>query len=169
VPKAEIVRFTSANRRDVIAGLVLLLGALVWVVLVYRTIEPSQGPEPGARAFPLIFGIALAALSVLMLAQALMSAGNGADDEPAPAIGVEAWAVGATIVLTILYAAVIEQLGFIVATALFVAAFMAVLLRIRRPAFILVMSVAMSLGSYVLFGKLLGTYLPPGTWITIQF
>jgi hypothetical protein len=106
-----------------------------------------------------------------MLVQALVSPGGDiAEADPdRPPLGVEAWAVGATIVLTLAYGAVMEQLGFIVATALFVAAFMVVLLRIRRPVFVLAMAVGMSLGSYVLFGKILGTYLPPGTWITLQF
>ena len=31
------------------------------------------------------------------------------------------------------------------------------------------MALGLSLGSYLVFGKLLGTYLPPGTVITIYF
>jgi len=63
----------------------------------------------------------------------------------------------------------LERLGFVFSSMLFVASVMTMLLRIRRPVFVLAMSVGLSLGSYVIFGKLLGTYLPPGSWITIQF
>jgi hypothetical protein len=62
-----------------------------------------------------------------------------------------------------------EPLGFIVSTILIVAAIMVVILRMRAPVMIAAMSVGISLGCYLVFGKLLGTYLPPGTWITIYF
>jgi hypothetical protein len=40
-------------------------------------------------------------------------------------------------------------------------------LRIRAPLKVAAMSLGLAIGCYLVFGKLLGTYLPPGTWITI--
>lgn len=163
--------FKFMNRRDVIAGAVLLAASLIWIVLVYRTIDPAQGSEVGPRAFPLFFGVALAFLAALLALQGL--AGRSDDDEASEApplpLPTEIWFVGGTIVLTLLYGSVMEQLGFIVSTAIFVAAVVVILLRIRRPLFVATMSVSLSLGAYVIFGKLLGTYLPSGTWISLQF
>ena len=59
----------SESLRNRIAGTVLLAVALVWIVLVYQTIAPSQGTEAGPRAFPLFFGYVLAGLSLLLLLQ----------------------------------------------------------------------------------------------------
>ena len=155
--------------RDRIAGSVLLAVALVWIVLVFQTIEPSQGTNAGPRAFPLFFGIALAGLSILMLLQTLWPRADGANGEiPAPA-RKESWSVVAAIGAIVVYGALIEPLGFIVSTVLIVAAIMIVILRIYAPVTVAAMSIGLSLGCYLVFGKLLGTYLPPGTLITIYF
>jgi putative tricarboxylic transport membrane protein len=158
------------NLRDLIAGLALLAAALVWISLVYLTIEPSQGPEAGARAFPLFLGVALALFASVLTIQGLNSPPDTAEKEVLPPpLGTEVWYVGGTVVLTVLYGATMEKLGFIVSSAVFVAALVVVLLRIRRPLFIAAMAVGLSVGAYVVFGKLLHTYLPPGTWLAIQF
>ena len=159
----------SAMARDRIAGSVLFAVALVWIVLVFMTIEPSQGPNAGPRAFPLFFGIALAGLSLLILLQSARPYPDAAaPDLPAPARR-EGWAVAATIGCIVLYGAVLEPLGFIVSTVLIVAALMIAVLRIRAPITVAAMAIGLSLGCYLVFGKLLGTYLPPGTWITVYF
>jgi len=159
----------SVSMRDRIAGSVLFAVALVWIVLVFMTIEPSQGTNAGPRAFPLFFGIALAGLSLLILLQSLRPYADTAEPEiPAPARN-ESWSVAATIGFIVVYGALLEPLGFIVSTVLIVAALMIAVLRIRAPVPIAALSIGLSLGCYLVFGKLLGTYLPPGTWITVYF
>jgi len=157
----------SASTRDRIAGTVLLAVALVWIVLVFQTIEPSQGIAAGPRAFPLFFGIVLAGLSVALLLESLRASAALAD-EIAPQTrrreGFEAVAVVGAIVL---YGFLLEPLGFIPATLLIVAAFMTVILRITAPLLVAGVSLGLAIGCYLIFGKLLGTYLPPGTLITI--
>jgi hypothetical protein len=154
--------------RDRIAGSVLFAVALIWIVLVFQTIEPSQDASAGPRAFPLFFGIALAGLSLLMVLQSLGRDTEASSDVPAAARN-ETWSVVATIGTIAIYGALMEPLGFIVSTILIVAAIMVVILRMRAPVMIAAMSIGISLGCYLVFGKLLGTYLPPGTWITIYF
>lgn len=163
------MRLKSANPRDMIAGIILLAVALVWIVLVYRTIEPSQGPQPGARAFPLFFGVSLAVLSVILLAQSILAGGEreaGGKKSGPPA---ELFSVVATIGSIVLYGALLETLGFLLTTVIVVALIMVFVLRARSPALIGGMSIGLALGSYIIFGKLLGTYLPPGTLMPIYF
>lgn len=158
----------SASVRDRITGSVLLVVALVWIVLVFQTIEPSQDANAGPRAFPLFFGIVLAGLSLVMLLQTFWPRAVAESDVPAAA-RKEGWSVAATIGAIVIYGALLEPLGFIVSTVLVVAVIMIVVLRMRGPVTIAAMSVGLSLGCYLVFGKLLGTYLPPGTWITVHF
>lgn len=158
----------SASVRDRVTGLVLLVVALVWIVLVFQTIEPSQDASAGPRAFPLFFGIVLAGLSLVMLLQTFWPRAATESNIPA-SVRKEGWSVAATIGSIVLYGALLEPLGFIVSTVLIVAAIMIVVLRLQAPITIAAMSVGLSLGSYLVFGKLLGTYLPPGTWITVYF
>ena len=161
----------SASLRDRISGLVLLAIAIIWIVIVYRTIEPGQEAEVGPRAFPLFFGFVLAGLSLLMLAQTFWqtSAEAEAEAEGESIISGEIGAVLFTIAGLVVYGMLLEPFGFIPSTALGVTAMMVFALRVRSPVLIAGMAIGLSLGCYLVFGKLLGTYLPPGTIITIYF
>ena len=155
----------TSNLRDRIAAAILLAVALVWNALVWWTIPAGQG----ARMFPLFFGVLLAVLAVALGAETWRAiAVPSPVDEPAEAERPgEVSAVVATIGSLVVYGALLEPLGFIPSTILVVAAMMIFVLRIRAPLTIAAMSIGLSLGCYLVFGKLLGTYLPPGTWITI--
>lgn len=159
----------TATLRDRIAGSALLAVALVWIVLVYQTIEPSQGTEVGPRAFPLFFGVVLAMLSLLLLAQSFRSRAGAADEDYVPVPAGEMTAVIFTVVGLIAYGMLLEPFGFIPSTAFIVVVILFFVLRVRSLLLIGSMAVGLSLGCYLVFGKLLGTYLPPGQIITIYF
>ena len=159
----------SASLRDRISGSILLAIAVVWIVFVYMTIEPGGDAEAGPRAFPLFFGVVLAGLSLLMLAQTLRPTAAGGEEEPESIIPGEVGAVVFTIAGLVVYGMLLEPFGFIPSTALGVVAMMVFALRIRSPLLIAGMAIGLSLGCYLVFGKLLGTYLPPGTIISIYF
>lgn len=151
--------------RDRIAAAVLLAVALVWIALVWWTIPAGQG----ARTFPLFFGVLLALLAAAMGAETWrepVAPKPEGEAAAAPMLG-EVTAVTATIGSLVVYGALLEPLGFIPSTILVVAAIMIFVLRLRAPLTIAAMAIGLSLGCYLVFGKLLGTYLPPGTWITI--
>jgi putative tricarboxylic transport membrane protein len=161
----------STSLRNRISGAVLLAVALVWIVLVYQTITPGQGGEAGPRAFPLFFGYVLAGLSLLLLVQSYRQPAPGPDNESEfdAALPREWIAVAMTIGGLVVYGMLLEPFGFIPSTAAVVTAFLIFGLRIKSPVLIAGMAIGLSLGCYLVFGKLLGTYLPPGEIITIYF
>ena len=156
-----------------ISGAILLAVALVWIVLVFQTIEPSQGTEAGPRAFPLFFGVVLALLSGILLVQGFRPGapqGVVADsDDVGPLVPGELSAVVLTIGSLVVYGMLLEPFGFIPSTAFVVVALMVFGLRVRSPVTVGAMAIGLSLGSYLVFGKLLGVYMPPGHIITIYF
>ena len=165
----------SSSLRDRIAGTALLAVALVWIALVYLTIAPSQGTEAGPRAFPLFFGIVLAGLSAMLLVQSLRppvqaSQGVQADsDDIGKALPGEWAAVVLTVGGFVVYGALLEPFGFIPSTAFMVTVLLLAALHVRSVVMVAAMAIGLSLGSYLVFGKLLGVYLPPGHIITIYF
>lgn len=159
----------SPRVRDWVAGAVLLAVALVWIILVFQTIEPGRGSAAGSRAFPLFFGIVLALLSLVMLLRAFRGPAAAGEPEAEAVAPNEMTSVLATIGALIGYAILLEPLGFILSTVIAVAAIMVLLLRIRAPLEIAAVSLGLAIGCYLVFGKLLGTYLPPGTLVTIYF
>ena len=161
----------STSLRSRIAGIVLLVIALVWIALVYQTIAPGQSGEVGPRAFPLFFGYVLAALSLILLVQSFWSAAadEGESDRTAALLPGEWIAVVITVGGLIVYGMLLEPFGFIPSTAFMVAVILFFGLRVRSPVMLAGMAIGLSLGCYLVFGKLLGTYLPPGEIITIYF
>ena len=159
----------STTLRSRISGIVLLAVALVWIVLVYQTIAPGQSTEVGPRAFPLFFGYVLAGLSLLLLYQSFRPAAEADDDNVPAALPGEWSAVVMTIAGFVVYGMLLEPFGFIPSTAVVVAAVLLLVLRVRSLVTIAGMAIGLSLGCYLVFGKLLGTYLPPGEIITIYF
>ena len=162
----------SESLRNRISGIVLLAVALVWLVLVYQTIAPSPGTEAGPRAFPLFFGYVLAGLSLLLLLQSLRPPVPDLDNESDGSAAVlpgELTAVAMTIGSFVVYGLLLEPFGFIPSTAFVVVAMMLFVLRVSSPVLIGGMAIGLSLGCYLVFGKLLGVYLPPGHIITIYF
>ncbi|MGE0563530.1 MAG: tripartite tricarboxylate transporter TctB family protein [Pseudolabrys sp.] len=157
----------ASSLRDRIAGSALLAVALIWIVLVYQTIDPAQGTEAGPRAFPLFFGIVLAILSLVLVLQSFRAPSVVLSDDVRPGLPGEWTAVAMTIGGLVVYGVLLEPLGFIPSTALVVVAVMMIFLRITSPVLIVSMAIGLSLGSYLVFGKLLGTYLPPGQIIPI--
>jgi len=163
------VRLETARLRDRLAGTALLAVALVWIVLVFQTIEPSQGAEAGPRAFPLFFGIVLAVLALLLLLQSLRPSAPNRESNSIAVVPGELTAVAMTVGGFVAYGLLLEPFGFIPTTAFIVIVLMVFVLRIRSLLLIAGMALGLSLGSYLVFGKLLGTYLAPGQIITIYF
>ena len=164
----------TSRRPDIILSTILLVVSALWCWGVLATIPGAEdGSRLGARGFPLGLGLLLGGLSLIILLQSLRPASvETIDDEAAaPDIsrGVEAWAIAATVGLLVGYAALLEYTGFVIATALVVAAAVGPVLGIWRPKLILGMSVGLSLGIYLIFGKLLGVYLPYGKLINLAF
>ena len=161
----------STRLRNRISGFVLLAVALVWIALVYQTIAPGQGGEAGPRAFPLFFGYVLAVLSLILLFQSFRRVPDSEDDSDAPVAMLpgERIAVAMTVGGLVVYGMLLEPFGFIPSTAFMVAVVMFFGLRVRSPVLLAGMAIGLSLGCYLVFGKLLGTYLPPGEIITIYF
>lgn len=159
----------DAARRDRLVGLALFAIAVVWSVLVYWTIPAGYG-EVGARAFPLAFGLILAALS-LWMAIWPGEAGGGEDTaeaESAPSLrkGEIASALGVFAAILV-YGFLLQRIGFLLATPVVIVALMVLVLRITRPVAVGAMALGITAGCWLVFGKLLGAYLPPGTWITL--
>jgi len=159
--------------QDIIVATVLLLLGAVWTWLVIDTIRPGQGAgDIGARAFPLVFGALLMVLSGVLLLSALPRSDREDNtfvgDMEIPKSSRLDW-VPALLVLgqICLYGFLLEKIGFVLATPIIVLLAMAVSLRERSPVKLLGMSLGLTVGSWMLFEKVLGIYLANGTWLNL--
>lgn len=160
----------TKRTQDTVLGIALLLLAVVWSWLAVTTI-PDSSTGVGPRAFPLAFGLILAALSAILLIRTLMhadapeeledSAGEGATDG-------RRWMVVALVVAEVVaYGLVLKYIGFVLATPVIVIAVMFVNMRERSLRKLVLTPAAITLGCWVIFEKLLGIYLANGIWLNI--
>lgn len=161
---------TSRNH-NIVLGIILLFLSGGWIWLVIDTIPGGFGDgDIGPRAFPLMFGIILAVLSVLLLLKTMLRA---SDVQPAadPEDGdrqITNW-LGAALMLVEIsaYGFLLKTTGFVIATPIVVLFVMLVNLRIRSVRLLLGMSVGLTLSCWLIFEKVLGIYLANGSWINL--
>ena len=139
---------------DVVGSLLLALTGIAAVVgSVKLRIGTPTSPQPGF--FPFLGGAALAVLSLLLLVQAWRGRSGGTEafgEVRRPAILVVGMGV---------YVAILDPLGYVPATIL-IAALILRVLGVTSWRVLGVGSVALSVGTYLLFDRLLGVELPAG-------
>ena len=153
-------------RSDRWLGPVIALLAVAWLVLVYMYIPGARNPgEPGPRAFPIVLGVALLGIGVLMTVSALRPRRETAAAAGEPVTRREAKVVAYTFGMLMLYAFLMEKVGFLIATPVAVLLMMYGILRLRSWVLMLGMSVGITAFCWFFFVWLLGTPMPRGSWL----
>lgn len=161
----------KARRTDLIAASILLAFAIAWSVAIYQMV-PTSTSGIGPRAFPLFLGLLLIAMSTLLLLRTIGSSPAAEDikeDDKTPDpefAGGGKFAIGIFLLIA-LYGFLIERIGFLLATPVIIIGALAGLLRMRNPAVILALAIGITAGCWLVFNKMLGIYMPPGSWISI--
>ena len=139
---------------DLFAGLFFLcLG--IWACIGGVRLHIGQLTMPGAGFFPLLGAAILVLFSAILLFQAWLGRTTGTET-----FG-DLWRPIAMIVSLIAYVAILNSLGYIIATTILCI----ILLRVldtREWWVLAVVALIMAAGSYILFDSLLGVTLPPG-------
>ena len=144
------------RRRELTAATVLLAFGLFAVTRAFG-LRFGSVVAPGPGFFPLCLAGALCLVSVGLLVEAKRLPAT----EPAAPAGVRRFAVGGTLAALLIYALVLEPLGFLLATfGLLVFFFKA----LQRQSWLVVLagSLATSLLSWLIFKIWLGVNLPSG-------
>jgi putative tricarboxylic transport membrane protein len=158
--------------RDRVTGFVLLAFSVLWCLVVWQTIPEGTPGTVGPRAFPLGLGLALALLACFLVARSLKDISNADDDGESGTTtdsnhGLYLRMVASVFVFIVVYGFLMEKIGFVVSTLVVVPALMVFVLRIRSFKSIAAMTIGLAFGCWLVFGKLLGAYMPPGTWLSL--
>lgn len=144
----------DGNAGDTVAGIFgILLGGAVIIGAVRLHLGTPQEPQPGF--FPFVAAVILVVLCGILLVQALCGRRQGME-----AFG-EMWRPVILIAGLFVYAVVLDVVGYVVATTVL----SVVVLRVLDTKTwwkLLVISLALSLGTYLLFDRLLDVSLPEG-------
>lgn len=154
-------------RLDRWLGPCITLLALIWLWLAYTYIPGARGEgEPGPRAFPIVLGATLLGLGLIISFSAWLHKTRKPPAVPVKAVSSrETGIVAATFLLLVLYAFVMDKLGFLIATPLAILLAMRVLLAMREWRFMLLFAAGVTATCWLFFVKLLETPLPRGLWL----
>jgi hypothetical protein len=157
----------TSSRSDRIAGVILLLVAALWIAGVYWTIPDVAGESGrvGPRGFPIAMGVLLAALSALMIVGSFAVEADAGRDAEARIDRAEVWALVATFGFLGGYVVLMALFGFVIGTALSIAAFLVFAVKKRSPRLVVGMSLGLAVGIWLILGKAMGVYLPHGMFI----
>lgn len=154
------------DRVDRWLGPCLLLLACVWLWLVYTYIPGARNEgEPGPRAFPVLLGFILAVLGALVTFLAVLTRRENAPERIDRVNRREAAIVIATFALLMLYAFLLDKVGFLIATPIVVALAMFGILRIRNWIPVITLAGGLTGGCWLFFVVFLKTPLPHGAWL----
>jgi putative tricarboxylic transport membrane protein len=154
------------DRVDRWLGPCLLVLAVVWLWLTFTFIPGARGEgEPGPRAFPVLLGILLVLLGGLVTASAFFRFPSKLPDETESATRREALIAATTFGLLMLYAFLLEKLGFAIATPIVVVLSMAGILRMRNWLLIAALAGGLTAVCWMFFVWLLKAPLPRGLWL----
>ena len=145
--------------RDVAMAAVLLLGAVAALV-EGRHLPFGTVAAPGPGFFPRALAARLAGIVVLLLARAVVAGRAAARPAAVPGGGTR---LAGVVVALFLFTAVLDHLGFVVATFLLMAALFRVVER-HRWTTVVAESAAAAVVSHLVFKIWLGVRLPPGPW-----
>ena len=150
------------QKLDRVLGVILVVTALVWLWLAFTYIPGARTEaETGPRAFPVLLGVALAGLG---LAMTLLARTPGIEPV-APLTRRETVVIAGTIGVLVLYAFLLERVGFVIATPIAIALTMWGLVRSRSVALIAGLAIGFTVSCWAIFDALLGTPLPRGSWV----
>lgn len=155
------------DRLDRWLGPCLMVLAVVWLWLAYQYIPGARSEaEPGPRAFPVLLGAALFGLGLLITGSAFFSLRRprAVQDLVTAVTRHEAFIVGGTFGLLVLYAFLLEKAGFLLSTPLVVVLAMRALLRRQSWTLTLLLAAGITISCWLIFVVLLEAPLPRGTW-----
>ena len=148
------------NKRDVTASVLLIMVGCAVIVWAFR-LKVGTLLRPLAGFFPLLVGVAIVALSLVLLFRGWM--GRGPAAKPFGRWQKPVVMLAALVV----YAVLLEPLGYILST-IFIAAVTLRILGVDSLKLIAVSSVVLSVSVYFLFTRLLGVELPAGILLFLE-
>jgi len=148
---------------EIIADLFFLVLALAYGAGALSLPEAMFGNPWEPRLYPLIISSGMIILSVILLITELrkIRVGKGSPSVKF-SIGQEGRVVGLVVILSLIYTAVFDFLGYAISTFIFLEIIMLYISKGKKMLWPTVIALMFSVGLYYIFSRVLGITLPPG-------
>ena len=149
----------GARAWDQVAAAAGVTGGVL-VIVLGRRLDFGAWNNPGPGMMPVLLGLFLAGLSAALW---IMTARREPSADPQPWVAARLWPVLSTLAVLLVYAALLDTLGYVVATFLV----LIVLLRVLEPprwSTTVLGAAVVTAASYGVFVRLLQVQLPRAAW-----
>ncbi len=148
----------KVTKQEVISGIVFFLFGIYVIQYSYRFLNFGSFSKPGSGFVPLISGVGIAAIALIWVL--LNTIGKKPPSVPLWADGIWKLPVLAMLI-SLAYALLIDPLGYVLATFVFMVTWQIILVR-EKWWKILLIGVISTAGVYVVFVQLLRVFVPKG-------
>lgn len=151
--------------KNTISGLLAVVLGASYLILTLRLPHQTMGDPLGPKVFPLIIGIATLILGIaLLIREKLISNEKKEILQMKMTQSVKAliFRIGLTSIFGVIYGFLLDPLGYLISTFIFMVLLMFVINKLERIMESLIVSVGFSIVTYVSFGMLLKLSLPRG-------
>ena len=149
------------NRQDQISSFLWLLMGLFIIIVSVFSLSIGTVADPGPGLFPLIMGVALSSLSLVILIKSTFEKSIERKTLDKLWTGLKWPKMFYTIGALLVYIIILDKIGFLL-TTFFLLIFLMRVIEPQKWRLVIGLSILASVGSYVLFGRLLEMELPTG-------
>jgi len=148
---------------EIIADLFFLVLALAYGAGALSLPEAMFGNPWEPRLYPLIISSGIIILSIILLTTELrkIRVGKGSPSVKF-SINQEERVIGLVVILSLIYTAVFDFLGYAISTFIFLEIIMLYISKGKKMLWPTVIALMFSVGLYYIFSRVLGITLPPG-------
>lgn len=151
--------------KNTITGLFAVVTGLFYLFLALRLPHVNMGDPLGPKVFPLLIGTVVVVLGLMLLIKERFVSPDKSETvsfKMTPEVKTLIFRIGLTSVFGIIYGFMLDPLGYLLSTLLFMLLLMYVVNKLERKLESFITAVSFSLVTYVAFGILLKLSLPRG-------
>ncbi|MDF2545413.1 MAG: tripartite tricarboxylate transporter TctB family protein [Anaerosolibacter sp.] len=148
------------NLSALTAVLTLVIG-IIYSIQSYNLPRATIGSPMAPVYFPLGLGVLMAIFGIILLTQSVKRGDFKGMDNKEKGLTYTGKLIAYTCFVSIIYALIFEEAGFVISTILFLGSILFVVNGKDQWKTNTIVAVSFSLGIYIVFSKMLGIILPP--------
>jgi len=151
--------------QNMLSGILSIVFGVFYLIMVIILPEPAMGDPIGPKLFPYVIAIIAIFCGALMLLRELRLSNSSQKEKISINLQENKglyFKIAVTIILGVIYGLILEPLGYLIATSIFMLGIMFLVNQLSRKLETVLMSIGFSVTTYVVFYLILQLSLPRG-------
>ena len=141
-------------------GIITLVIGLAYSIQAFNLPMASIGNPMAPKYFPMGLGVIMTIFGIVLLSQSVKKGEFKSTEKNQKGISYQGKLIAFTCLMSIVYALIFEELGFVIATMIFLGSILFAVNGKKQWKINTIVALCFSVGIYVMFSKVLGIMLP---------